>query len=79
MMKGAGEPPLAIASRNSGNGALCLTSKVRSSIARIASSASAQVWPNGSRLLQRSSEAMQSALRTGSPSWNFRPSRSLIV
>jgi len=79
MMKATLDDSLPIACRNEGNGALRRQTIVRSSLARISSSAAAQVWPKLSRLLQRLSEATQSRARTGSPSWNLRPSRRRIV
>jgi hypothetical protein len=54
-------------------------SKRRSSIARIASTRSRNVWPSVSRGIQRSMEATASAARTLSPSWKRGPSRSVKV
>jgi hypothetical protein len=49
-----------------------------SSIAVISSSSAAMRTPNGSRFDQRLIEATQSTARTFSPSWNTRPSRSVM-
>ena len=57
------------------NGFLSLMRNLRSSIASKESTNFMVSWPNPSRAPQRSIEAMQSGERTGSPSWNFSPSR----
>jgi len=65
------------ASRISGNGDLSAIVKVFSSTARISPTASISFCPSVSRLPQRSSEATQSAARTGAPSCHFSPSRNM--
>jgi hypothetical protein len=57
------------------NGFFRRNTMVRSSAADISSVAASRVWPMLLRWPQRRMEAMQSAARTGSPSWNHRPSR----
>ncbi len=51
--------------------------KVLSSSALMPDTDSINFCPNGSRLPQRSIEAMQSAAFTGAPSCHFKPSRSV--
>ena len=53
--------------------------KVWSSGASIRSVKAISAWPKLSRAPQRLMLAMQSRPRTGSPSWNFSPSRSRKV
>ena len=79
MMKGTLLESLPIASRSSGNGFLSTIEKVLSSAAFISPTVWAIAWPRPSRFIQRASEAMQSAERTGVPSWNLRPSRKVKV
>jgi hypothetical protein len=52
---------------------------VRSSTAFISSSVALMRWPMESRTIQRARLATTSFDSTGSPSWNFRPGRSLKV
>ncbi len=61
------------------NGCLSTIWKRLSSSAFMATVMPAMVWPNGSFCDQRLSEATASAARTGVPSWNSSPSRSVIV
>ena len=79
MMNGTLLSGLASASSSSGNGFFRTIEKLLSSIFRYSATAEATVWPSASRLLQRSSEAMQSALLTGWPSSNLRPARKVKV
>ncbi len=79
MMNGTFDEGFASASRVSGNGLFSFRRKVLSSTAVQDSVASASFWPSASRLDQRSIEAMTSAERTGAPSWNLSPSRSVKV
>jgi hypothetical protein len=52
---------------------------VRSSAAESSSDAAMSVWPNEFRRPQRPMLATQSRAKTGSPSWNFNPSRRVGV
>ena len=79
MMNGTFDDGFASASSVSGNGFLSLSVKVLSLTAFHDSVASASFWPSASRFAQRSIDAMQSAERTGWPSWNLSPSRSVKV
>ena len=63
------------AAGRSANGFLSLMRNLRSSIASKLSTNFIVSWPKPSRAPQRWIEAMQSDERTGSPSWNFSPSR----
>ena len=78
MMNGTLAPPLPIASMNIGNGCLSVILIVRSSCAPQLSTNFHTVWPIVSRAAQRFRLGAQSCARTGSPLWNFSPSRSLI-
>ena len=62
-----------------GNGCLTRMVKVLSSVARHSSTTEASTCPKESRAAQRFRLATQSAARTGVPSWNESPSRSVIV
>ena len=75
MMKHCEELDLPSAAGSSGNACLSLILKRRSSIASKPSMYFIVSWPKPSRAPQRWIEAMQSAERTGSLSWNFSPSR----
>src|SRR5262252_3701490 len=77
MMNGTFDDGFASASRTRGNDFLSLSVNVLSLTAVHASVDSAIFWPSASRFDHRSMEAMQSADRTGDPSWNLRPSRSV--
>ena len=79
MMNGTFEDGLPSASSTYANGFLSLSRKVLSFTAVHDSVISPSFWPSTSRFAQRSIEAMQSAERTGWPSWNFSPSRSVKV
>ena len=79
MMNAQGVPTLPSAYSIFGNGCLRRRRKLLSSTASIASSRALIIWPMLSRTIQRCRLAMQSAGRTGSLSWNFRPERSLNV
>lgn len=79
MMKHCEEFDLPSAAGSSGNGCLSRMRKRRSSITVISSVTRRTAWPKPSRTDQRAIDAMQSAARTGSPSWNVRPSRSAIT
>src|SRR6185437_7845869 len=79
MMNGTFDEGLASASSVSGNGRLSVSANVLSLTAFQASVTSASFWPSASRLAHRSIDAMQSADRTGWPSWNLRPSRNVNV
>jgi hypothetical protein len=63
------------ANGSSGKGFFSRNAMVRSSAADISSVTASNVWPMLLRWPQRRMDAMQSAARTGSPSWNHRPSR----
>jgi len=52
---------------------------VRSLGAESSSTKVSSFWPIGLRFIQRFRLATQSAPRTGSPSWNFSPDRSVMV
>src|SRR6266699_1199896 len=79
MMKGTLDEGFASASSARGKGFLSLSVKVLSSTAFHDSVDSAIFWPSASRFDHLSIDAMQSAERTGVPSWNFNPSRSVKV
>ncbi len=76
MMNSTEESGLASASSSSGKARLSRSVKLRSSVAVQSSVTRASSWPTGSRAHQRRIEAMQSAERTGLPSWKRSPSRS---
>jgi hypothetical protein len=77
MMKGARLDTFAMASISSGNGSFKRIEKCLSSPPFISSTTVASVSPSASRAIQRLSEAVQSAPRTGCPSWNLSPSRKV--
>ena len=79
MMNGTFDDGFASASSTSGNGFLSLSVNVLSSMAFHDSVDSAIFCPSASRFDHRSIDAMQSAERTGAPSWNLSPSRSVNV
>src|SRR5450432_939135 len=79
MMNGTFDDGFASASSASGNGRLSLRVNVLSLTAFHDSVTSAIFWPSASRFAHLSTDAMQSAERTGWPSWNLRPSRSVKV
>ena len=79
MMNGTFDDGFASASSASGNGRFSFNVKVLSLTAFQESVTSASFCPSASRFAQRSIEAMQSAERTGWPSWNLSPSRSVNV
>ena len=78
MMNGSFAAGLPSASISSGNGDFSVIFTVRSSCTPHWSTNFASVCPSVSRADQRARLAAQSCARTGSPSWNFSPSRSLI-
>ncbi|TMG87441.1 MAG: hypothetical protein E6H74_01340 [Betaproteobacteria bacterium] len=79
MMKGTLDEGFASASSARGKGFLSLSVKVLSSMAFHDSVDSAIFCPSASRFDHLSIDAMQSAERTGVPSWNLSPSRSVKV
>ena len=79
MMKGTFDEGFPRASSVSGNGVFSFRRNVLSFTAVHDSMDSASFCPRASRLAQRSMEAMQSAERTGAPSWNLSPSRRVNV
>jgi hypothetical protein len=76
MMKHCEELLLPSAAGRSANGFLSLILNLRSSTTSNVSTNFIISWPKPSRAPQRLIEAMQSAERTGSLSWNFSPSRN---
>ena len=78
MMNGTVAPPLPIASMKIGSGRFSSILMVRSSCAPQLSTNFHTVCPIVSRAAQRIRLGAQSCARTGSPLWNFSPSRSLI-
>ena len=77
IIAGISEGDLPSASGSSGNGFFSRNWMVLSSGADSSSVAASSAWPNASRLPQRWMLATQSRASTGSPSWNFSPSRSV--
>ena len=77
MIAGMNEPTLPSAAGKSANGFFRRNWISRSEIALSSSVAPCKPAPKVSRFIQRLIEATASRARTGSPSWNFRPSRSL--
>jgi hypothetical protein len=75
IMNGTKLDTLASPSSSSGNGCLSRIVTALSSPPVISSIVAESAWPSGSRVIQRRSEAVQSAPRTGWPSWNLRPGR----
>ena len=64
---------------SSGKGFFSRKRMRRSSTTSSASTTVSSFWPKGLRFIQRVSEGTTSCARTGSPSWNLRPGRSVIV
>src|SRR6185436_232671 len=79
MMNGTFDDGFASASSASGNGRFNFRVNVLSLTGFHDSVTSASFWPSASRFDHRSIDAMQSAERTGWPSWNLSPSRSVNV
>jgi hypothetical protein len=79
MMNGTLDEGFPSASSTSGNGFFSLSVNVLSLTAVHEAVASPSFCPSASRFDQRSIDAMQSAERTGAPSWNLSPSRSVNV
>src|SRR5262249_11973799 len=79
IMNGTLDEGLANASSVRANGFFSFRVNVVSFTAVQASVRSASFWPSASRFDQRSTEAMQSADRTGWPSCHFRPARKVNV
>ena len=79
IMNGTEAPPRAIASMKIPIGRFNLIAIVRSSVAPKLSTYCQTVCPIVSRAAHRAKLGAQSRARTGSPLWNFNPSRSAIV
>jgi hypothetical protein len=78
MMKQTCAWPLPSTSSSGGNGRVSLIWMVLSSAAVMPSTERIMICAAESRAAQRWIEATQSCARTGVPSWNLRPSRSLM-
>jgi hypothetical protein len=79
MMKQTGLVGLASPFTSMGKGRRSRKRRRRSSTASRLSVTDSSFWPVGLRFIQRRMDATQSAARTGSPSWNLRLGRSVIV
>ena len=79
MITGRNPGVFANAAGSSANGRFNRNTSVLSSFADNSSVAAISAPPNASRLPHRCTLATQSRARTGSPSWNFKPSRRVSV
>ena len=79
MISASGALPLPSANSIFGKGRFSLIRTVRSSTATISSIVALIRWPIVSRTIHRARLATTSLPRTGSPSWNFNPGRSVNV